>query len=43
MAIMQGDDRALNPLRIIVTLLCKSGMFAGCISVVLFQKDVSFL
>jgi hypothetical protein len=24
-------------------LLCKSGMFAGCISVVLFQKDVSFL
>jgi len=43
MAIMQNDDRALNPLCVIVILLRKSGTFAGCTSVVLFQKDVSFL
>jgi hypothetical protein len=30
MAIMQDDDRALNLLCVIVILLHRSGMFAGC-------------
>ena len=38
MAMMQHDDRALNPLQIIVILLCRSGVLAGCTSVVLFRR-----